>query len=198
MEARLHQEEGPCRSRCLPGCSPDKEVEAPLGLFILARVRTITTHLETCECPLAALYSQGLIQNSVAVSPQDIPPTRDGTDVLLLINDLFVFSARPLDGFPPGYMSMSDPQRTWANIGLRDSIKVQLYDPFSQGGQAYLGSVDIEVSFASTKKRVEAPYDQDELAQAVIRVSLLHRNGECMLTTIRTLRTSYFHLARES
>ncbi|KAJ5481714.1 hypothetical protein N7475_000526 [Penicillium sp. IBT 31633x] len=107
--------------------------------------------------------------NLVAVSPQDIPPTRDGTDVLLLINDLFVFSARPLDGFPPGYMSMSDPQRTWANIGLRDAIKVQLYDPFSQGGQAYLGSADVEVSFASTKKRTEAPYDQDELAHAVIR-----------------------------
>lgn len=107
---------------------------------------------------------------SVAVSPQDIPPSRDGTDVLLLINDVFVFSARPLDGFPPGLMSMSDPQRTWANIGLRDAIKVQLYDPFSQGGQAYLGSADIEVSFASAKKRVEAPYDQDELANAVIRV----------------------------
>ncbi|KAJ9489301.1 hypothetical protein VN97_g3951 [Penicillium thymicola] len=107
--------------------------------------------------------------NLVAVSPQDIPPSRDGTDVLLLINDLFVFSARPLDGFPSGYMSMSDPQRTWANIGLRDAIKVQLYDPFSQGGQAYLGSADVEVSFASTKKRVEAPYDQDELAKAVIR-----------------------------
>ncbi|KAJ6143420.1 hypothetical protein N7471_002873 [Penicillium samsonianum] len=107
--------------------------------------------------------------NLVAVSPQDIPPSRDGTDVLLLINDLFVFSARPLDGFPSGFMSMSDPQRTWANIGLRDAIKVQLYDPFSQGGQAYLGSADVEVSFASTKKRVEAPYDQDELAQAVIR-----------------------------
>ncbi|KAJ6058607.1 uncharacterized protein N7446_008190 [Penicillium canescens] len=107
--------------------------------------------------------------NLVAVSPQDIPPSRDGADVLLLINDLYVFSARPLDGFPPGLMSMSDPQRTWANIGLRDSIKVQLYDPFSQGGQAYLGSADIEVSFASTKKRVEAPYDQDDLAKAVIK-----------------------------
>ncbi|KAJ5288011.1 hypothetical protein N7478_003697 [Penicillium angulare] len=107
--------------------------------------------------------------NLVAVSPQDIPPSRDGNDVLLLINDLFVFSARPLEGFPRGSMSMSDPQRTWANIGLRDAIKVQLYDPFSQGGQAYLGSADIEVSFASIKKRVEAPYDQDELSNAVIK-----------------------------
>lgn len=68
---------------------------------------------------------------------------------------------------------MSDPQRTWANIGLRDAIKVQIYDPFSQGGQAYLGSADIEVSFASVKKRVEAPYDQDELTNAVIRVCSL-------------------------
>ena len=65
-------------------------------------------------------------------------------------------------------MSMSDPQRTWANIGLRDAIKVQLYDPFSQGGQAYL-----EISFASVKKRVETPYDQDELATAVIRVCFI-------------------------
>ncbi|KAJ5338549.1 hypothetical protein N7452_005277 [Penicillium brevicompactum] len=113
--------------------------------------------------------------NLVAVSPQDIPPTRDGTDLFLLINDLFVFSARPYDGpsdgCPPGYIGMSEAQRKWAKIGIRDTIKVQLYDPFSQGGQAYLGSADIEVSFASNlpKKKPEAPYDQDELAQAVIR-----------------------------
>lgn len=110
---------------------------------------------------------------SVAVSPQEIPPNRDGTDIFLLINDLYVFSARPMEGFPPGYISMSDPQRTWANIGLRDAIKVQPFDPFSQGGQPYLGSADIEVSFASVKKRVEAPYDQDELGNAVIRVCIL-------------------------
>lgn len=142
-------------------------------------------------CPVADGYS-------VAVSPQDIPPSRDGADVLLLINDLYVFSARPLDGFPPGLMSMSDPQRTWANIGLRDAIKVQLYDPFSQGGQAYLGSADIEVSFASTKKRVEAPYDQDDLAKAVIKVSLPHWYREQMLIGLRTLKTNYSLLVRES
>ena len=109
---------------------------------------------------------------SVAVSPQDIPPSRDGADITLLINDLYVLSGRPLEGFPPGFMSMSDPQRTWAGVGMRDAVKVQIYDPFSQGGQAYLGSADIEVSFASTKKRTEIPYDQEELTSAVIRVSL--------------------------
>lgn len=156
-----------------------------------------TIHLAICKCSLLVFHTPRLIHLSVAVSPQDIPPTRDGTDVLLLINDLFVFSARPLDGFPPGYMSMSDPQRTWANIGLRDAIKVQLYDPFSQGGQAYLGSADVEVSFASTKKRTEAPYDQDELAHAVIRVRQHHPGHEHRLTDSRTLRTNYSRPAKE-
>lgn len=110
---------------------------------------------------------------SIAVSPLDIPPTRDGTDLYLLINDLYVFSARPLDGFPPGCIGMSDPQRTWARVGLRDTVKVELYDQFSQGGQAYLGSADIEISFASARKRTEVPYDQDDLAKAVISVCSL-------------------------
>ncbi|PWY80297.1 vesicular-fusion protein sec18 [Aspergillus sclerotioniger CBS 115572] len=106
--------------------------------------------------------------NLVAVSTQDFPPSRDGHDLLLLINDLYVFSARPLDGFPPGHISMSDPQRTWAGVAFTDTVKVQIYDPFSQGGEAYVGSTDIEVGFAG-KKRVETPYDQDELGSAVIK-----------------------------
>lgn len=105
----------------------------------------------------------------VAVSAQEFPPSRDGHDLLLLINGLYVFSARPLDGFPPGQISMSDPQRTWAGVAFTDTVSVQIYDPFSQGGQAYVGSTDIEVGFAG-KKRVETPYDQDELASVVIKV----------------------------
>lgn len=106
--------------------------------------------------------------NLVAVSPSDFPPTRDGLDLLLLVNGLFVFSARPYPNFQPGHISMSDPQRTWAGVAFTDSVNVQIYDPFSQGGQAYLGSADIEVGFAG-KKRVETPYDQDDLGNAVVK-----------------------------
>ncbi|EFQ97860.1 vesicular-fusion protein SEC18 [Nannizzia gypsea CBS 118893] len=106
--------------------------------------------------------------NLVAVSPRDIPRSRDGTDVLILVNGLYVFSARPMEGFPQGHISMSDPQRTWAQIALTDMVQVQLYDAFSQSSQAYLGSLDIEVSFAG-RKRTEVPYDQDQLAQTFIK-----------------------------
>jgi vesicle-fusing ATPase len=80
--------------------------------------------------------------------------------------------ARPFDGFSPGQISMSDAQRTWAQISLTDMVNVEIYDPFSQGGQAYLGSMDIEIGFASMKKRTEVPYDQDDLAKALAKVCL--------------------------
>ena len=102
----------------------------------------------------------------------DIPPSRDGSDLYLLINDTFVFTARPYDGFPQGQISLSDPQRSWAQVALTDVVNVQIYDPFSQGGQSYLGSMDVEVGFAG-RKTTETPYDQDELAQHFIRVNMI-------------------------
>ncbi|EEP82378.1 vesicular-fusion protein SEC18 [Uncinocarpus reesii 1704] len=92
-------------------------------------------------------------------------PASSGSDRSIVIS---VFSARPLEGFPPGHISMSDPQRTWAQVALTDMVDVRLYDIFSQGSQAYLASMDLEVGFAG-KKRTETPYDQDQLANVFIR-----------------------------
>ena len=50
---------------------------------------------------------------------------------------------------------------------------MDLYDPFSRGGQAYLGSVDVEVGFAG-RKTTDVPYDQDDLAQSFVRVCTIH------------------------
>jgi vesicle-fusing ATPase len=111
-----------------------------------------------------------LTQDSVAVSPMDIPPSRDGSDVLLLLQGAFVVSARPYDGFQPGQISLSDAQRTWMGIALTDVVSVEMYDPFSNGGQAYLGAMDMEIGFASQKKQEQKPYDQDELAKVVTGV----------------------------
>jgi vesicle-fusing ATPase len=103
------------------------------------------------------------------VSTADFLPPRDGSDLQLLVKDLYVLSARALDDFPPGCISLSDPQRTWAKVALTDSVKVQPFDPSSQGGLTTLVSVDMEVGFAG-KKRTDSPYDQNELARAVTSV----------------------------
>ena len=119
----------------------------------------------TCKsiCIYLTHYSD---RNSVAVSPQDFPPTQDGSDIYLLVNGNFVLSARPNADVRPGEIGLTDAQRTWAAItlGPQDMVQVQRYDAFSQGGgQSYLGSAEVEVGFAA-RKTTEAPYDQDELA----------------------------------
>ncbi|KHO01824.1 vesicle fusion factor NSFI [Metarhizium album ARSEF 1941] len=115
------------------------------------------------------LQSRLIYGNICAVAPEDFPPNRDGTDLYILVRGgqpegEFVITARPVPGFPQGGISLSDPQRSWCNITIRDTFSGELYDPFAQGGRAYLGSVDLEVGFASPNKRTDVPYDEDHLA----------------------------------
>ena len=136
----------------------------------------------------------------VAVSPADIPLPRDGSrDVLIMLQGTYVVTAAPLDGFPPGSIGMSDAQRTWMGIALTDTVNAEMYDPFSQGGQAYLGSMDVEIGFASQKKRTDKPYDQDHLANEVIKVTVLPVFcKEVSLTIYRYARTRSSRPVRDS
>lgn len=107
-----------------------------------------------------------------AVSPQDFPPTRDGSDSYILINGNYVLSARPIDSCPRGEIGLTDAQRTWAGItlGPQDIVTVETYDAFNQGGQSYLGALEVEVGFAS-RKITDTPYDQEELGNQFKKVS---------------------------
>lgn len=128
-------------------------------------------------------------QNFVAVSPRDVQ-AQDGRPVYVLINDRFVLSAVPFEQFQPGMISLSDPQRTWMQIALTDTVKVQpYYDPFStQGKRSYLGAMDIDIGFAG-KKTTDVPFDQDELAKHVTKVfnSQIFAPGQKFLTDFRSL-----------
>ena len=55
-------------------------------------------------------------------------------------------------------------------VALTDLLQAEIFDPFTQGNQAYIGAMDIEVGFASTRKITEAPYDQDDLAKEITKV----------------------------
>jgi vesicle-fusing ATPase len=104
-----------------------------------------------------------------AVSPQDFPPSRDGSDIYILLNGRNVVTARPTNSFPPGCISLSDPQRTWCDVGMMDPIIAESYDPFVQGPTVYLGALDVDIGFASVKKVTDAPYDQDVLADVFVK-----------------------------
>lgn len=127
--------------------------------------------------------------NLVAVAPQDIPPSRDGFDVYILVNDQFVFSARPLNGFQPGTISFNDLQRVWAGVALTDQVRVRQFDPFSEGAGAYLSSLDYDIGFAG-RSTSDLAYDQDDLAQEVIRVfeNQILSPGQQMVMDVRGIR----------
>lgn len=87
------------------------------------------------------LQTQYIFSNLCAVSPNDFPPNRDGQDIYIkltgrMIQGEHVVTARPLPGFPNGCISLSDPQRTWIQVGMTDELVGELYNPFSQGGNA--------------------------------------------------------------
>jgi len=74
-------------------------------------------------------------------------------------------------------------------VALTDQVQVEHYDPFSQGNQAYLGSMDIEIGFASKSKVTDQPYDQDDLAKAVTQVfqNQVYAPGQKFLMDLRSI-----------
>jgi len=52
---------------------------------------------------------------------------------------------------------------------MMDKLAGELYDPFSQGPAAYIGSIDLDVGFASSKKYTDTPFDGEELAALFIQ-----------------------------
>lgn len=140
------------------------------------------------------LQTQYIFGNLCAVSPNDFPPNRDGHDIYIkltgrMIQGEYVVTARPLPGFPEGCISLSDPQRTWIQVGMTDQLVGELYNPFSSGGSAYLSKMDVEVGFASTKKFSDQTYDQDALAEFMIKLfqNQIFSPGQRFLMDVRNI-----------
>lgn len=51
---------------------------------------------------------------------------------------------------------------------MLDEIIGEVFDPFRTGSPPYVGSMDVEIGFASTKKISDTQYDQDKLAEIFI------------------------------
>ncbi|KAL7934849.1 P-loop containing nucleoside triphosphate hydrolase protein [Trichoderma chlorosporum] len=140
------------------------------------------------------LQSALIYGNICAVSAEDFPPKPDGTDYYILLKagqppGKFVVTARPVIGFPRGCISLSDPQRTWCRVAMRDTFTGVNFDPFASGGKAYLGTLDLEVGFASSARKTTTPYDEDELVKLFLDTfkSQIFAPGQRLLMDIRNL-----------
>ncbi|KAK6342529.1 transport between ER and Golgi ATPase protein [Orbilia javanica] len=125
-----------------------------------------------------------VLQNIMAVSPDDF---RDETYVIL--DERCVVTVRPSPAIPRGLIGLGNVQREWGQWGLQDRITVRRYDPFSSGKQAYLGSLDVEIGFA-TRKTSEELYDQDDLSKLLVRSfqNQMFSPGQLAILDVRNMR----------
>ncbi|KKA27223.1 hypothetical protein TD95_003337 [Thielaviopsis punctulata] len=128
----------------------------------------LTVNLQLAKVEDKTLQSRLIYQNVCAVSSADFQPNADGSDIYVLITNVegqeFVVTARPMQFFPRGCISMSEPQRSWARIGTRDAFTGRQWNPFSGGNkQVYIGSMDVEIGFASPNKKSTQKYKEDDL-----------------------------------
>ena len=117
--------------------------------------------LRVANCP----NNSYALANVAAVSPVDFPD-----NIYVIVDNLFVFSTRHSNDVQPGTVGFNGNQRTWGGWSLNQDVQVRPFDLFQQSGKhAYLGSVDLEISFRSRGKAVETPFDQDDLAKQFLK-----------------------------
>ncbi|KAH0611390.1 uncharacterized protein H6S33_010655 [Morchella sextelata] len=125
-----------------------------------------------------------IVTNFVAVSPQDFH-----AEQYVICNEKFVVSVKPNNQIAPGYAGFSSVHRDWAQWSLTEKIRMAPYDPFSQQGAAYLGSLDLELGFAS-RKISDEQYDQDDLTKQFLRTfqNQVFAPGQRLVMDVRNIK----------
>ena len=117
--------------------------------------------LLVANCPNNAMA----LANVATVNASDFPD-----NIYLLIDNLFVFTTKTSNDVAPGTVGLNGNQRSWGGWSLNQETQARAFDLFKYSGKrAYLGTLDIEISFRSRGKAVSTPFDQDELATQFIK-----------------------------
>ncbi|AET41249.1 AAA family ATPase SEC18 Ecym_7426 [Eremothecium cymbalariae DBVPG len=127
----------------------------------MSRIDPTPKQMRIVNCPNNALA----LMNVVAVSPSDF-----ADNIYIAVDDFFVFTTRQTSAVQPGTLGFNGNQRTWGGWSLNQEVKARAFDMFRQSGkQAYLGVLDLEISFRVRSKAVDVQFDQDELAKQLIK-----------------------------
>ncbi|CDO92335.1 unnamed protein product [Kluyveromyces dobzhanskii CBS 2104] len=131
------------------------------GIPDMSNVNMSPRQLRVANCP----NNNYALANVAAVSPNDFPE-----NIYVTVDNLFVFTTRHSNEIQPGTVGFNGNQRTWGGWSLNQDVNVKAYDSLQHTGkQAYLGAVDLEISFRSRGKVVETPFDQDDLAKQFLK-----------------------------
>ncbi|KAG6041945.1 hypothetical protein E4U41_000060 [Claviceps citrina] len=163
-----HQGSGP-RAPGIPRYQEERSSVPDGGRRVALKVKKVADE---------GLRTKLVFDNICAVSQDDFPrdlqnPKRpnDGSAPFYLLlrcerpEREFVVTVQSFHHYDAGCISLTDPQRTWCQIGFTDVFSGEVYDPFASGKNVHLGSIDLDIGFAlPEKKTTEVPYDEEELS----------------------------------
>ncbi|KAJ1973882.1 transport between ER and Golgi ATPase protein [Dimargaris xerosporica] len=84
----------------------------------------------------------------------------------VIINDAYVFTVYPTNGFVSGAVGTTKMHRTWARLSLNQEIHVEPF-AFGPSGSAprFIGAMDVEVRFLQRTMASAEEYDTEEMSQ---------------------------------
>ncbi|OMJ09301.1 Vesicular-fusion protein sec18 [Smittium culicis] len=116
--------------------------------------------LRVTNCP----NNEFAFKNLVAVSSRDF----DSSTKYLIFED-FIFNIAPSNDLASGLIGPSRIHRTWARLSLNQEIYAQPFDPYKNGKDVYLSSMEIEVSFFNRAQEVKDIFDVIELSNVITK-----------------------------
>lgn len=82
----------------------------------------------------------------------------------------YVVTVRPFPGVEPGWIWFGDAHRTTLNVAIgTDRVDAETFNPIELGQKGYLGSIDVQVTFASINSMPKTPFRHDELQALFIQ-----------------------------
>ncbi|KAJ1565411.1 transport between ER and Golgi ATPase protein, partial [Nowakowskiella sp. JEL0078] len=108
-----------------------------------------TIYCQQCECPN--------------------PPTNKWPIPIAWLPPPTTLTIPCVKGFPSGDLGFTNAHRKFANLSLLQDIRVRPFDPFSDGYSCYLGSLDLQISFANRAQEIKDYIDAKELEAIFIK-----------------------------
>ncbi|WBW73969.1 secretory pathway ATPase Sec18 [Schizosaccharomyces osmophilus] len=106
-----------------------------------------------------ATSTEDALTNCIVVSPMDF------REQYIIVDNLRVFSTKPVPGFPQGCLGASQPHREWASWSLNQQVNVASYDPYGPNGAPYLSAAELEVEFQNRNRTTNEALDGEEMSQ---------------------------------
>lgn len=158
-----------------PRPSSNRAPPPPSGQYSTGQRNKLVLSLRD-QSKIPKQYLEGYHRSNVAaVNAQDWGLGGDGETAFLKVSSdsrrEYVITVRPFELVEPGQIWFGDAHRKTLDLALTDRVAAETFNPIELGPKGYLGSMDVNIMFASANanKAPKYPFKHEDLQKAFIR-----------------------------